>query len=96
MRLHARLAPNGGDLTVDVRDDGESIFTSNYACLNKGGNLEENAEDYPQTASHIAEGSMVTFHIISTGGAEGITGSLEMYSVSDDDDDLEGEDESTD
>ena len=86
LRLHARLAPNGADLKVDIQDDGVSIFTGNYAALNKGGNLEEHAEDYPAAQPFIKEGSAISFHIISTGGAEGITGQLEMESISDQDD----------
>lgn len=86
LRLYARLAPNGADLKVDIRDDGVSIMTSNYAALNKGGNLEEHAEDYPAAQPFIAEGSTISFHIISTGGAEDITGQLEMESLSDEDD----------
>ena len=86
LRLYARLAPNGADLLVDIQDDGTSIFTSNYAALNKGGNLEENAEDYPNDQPMIQEGSTISFHIISTGGAEDITAQLEMESISDEDD----------
>ena len=86
LRLYARLAPNGADLTVDIRADGASILTSRYATLNKGGNLEEHAEDYPSREPIIAEGSTISLHIISTGGAEDITGQLEMESISDSDD----------
>ena len=89
LRLHARLAPNGADLVVDIRVDGESILTDKYAALNKGANLEEHAEDYPSREPMIAEGSVISFHIISTGGAEGITGTLEVDSISDQDDSSE-------
>ena len=87
-RLYAQRAPDGGDMTVDVRDDGVSIFTGNYAVLNKGGNLEEHAEDYPSAQPFIAEGSTLSFHIIKKAGAEGITGQLEVESADDDGDDL--------
>ena len=86
LRLYARLAPNGAALTVDIRKDGTSILTSRYAALNKGANLEEHAEDYPSNQPFIKEGSIISFHIISSGGAEDITGQLEMESVSDLDD----------
>jgi len=89
LRLYARTAPGGGDLTVDIRDDGESIFTSNYATLNKGGNLEEHAEDYPSPSPMIEEGSVISFHIIRTGGAEDITAQLELVSLNDEDDESE-------
>ena len=89
-RLYARIAPSGGDLKVDIRDDGVSIFTSNYAALNKGGNLEEHAEDYPAVAPVIAEGSVITFHLIELNGAAEITCQLEMDSL-DDSEELESE-----
>ena len=86
LRLYAQRAPDGGDLKVDIRDDGVSIFTGNYAALNKGGNLEEHAEDFPSALPLIAEGSVISFHIINKAGAEDITGQLEMTSLNDEDD----------
>lgn len=82
-RLYAQRAPEGGDLKVDIRADGVSIFSSEYATLNRGGNLEEHAEDYPAAEPSIAEGSAISFHIIEKAGAEGITGQLEIESLSD-------------
>lgn len=82
-RLHARGAP-AQELKVDIQDDGVSIFTGNYAVLNKGGNLEENAEDYPTPHPFIAEGSVITFHVINLGGADGITCELELDSIDED------------
>jgi len=89
VRLYARQAPGGGDLLVDVRDDGVSIFTGNYAALNKGGNLEEHAEDYPAAHPEIAEGSVISLHVIRTGGAEDITCQLEMDSLDDEESESE-------
>lgn len=86
IRLYARQAPNGGDLRVDVRVDGVSVLTSHYAALNKGANLEEHAEDYPSLEPSISEGSVVSLHVIDTGGAEGITAQLELESLSDEND----------
>ena len=83
IRLYARQAPNAGDLTVDIKVDGSSILTGKYAALNKGANLEEHAEDYPSNLPTIAEGSVVSLHIVSSGGAEDISASLEMDSLSD-------------
>ena len=85
VRLYARQATNGGELLVDIRTDGESIFTSNYAVLNEGANLEEHAEDYPSSEPLVSEGSVVSLHVIQSGGAEDITCSLELESLSDDD-----------
>ena len=88
-RLYARVAPSGGDLKIDIRADGTSIFTSNYAALNKGGNLEEHAEDYQTTEPVIAAGSIVTFHVIETNGASEITCQLEMDSLDDEESESE-------
>lgn len=87
--VYARQAPNAGALKVDIRDDGATIFTSNYAALNKGANLEENAEDYPAAQPNISAGSAISCHIISTGGAEDITVHLEIESQSDEEDESE-------
>ena len=86
IRLYARQAPNAGDLTVDIKANGSSILSSRYAALNKGANLEEHAEDYPAAEPMIAEGSVVSLHIVSSGGAEDISASLEMDSLSNEDD----------
>ena len=72
-------------MTVDIRDDGVSIFTSNYATLTKGENLEEQAEDYEDIHPVIEDGSVISFHIIDKAGAEGITGQLELESLNDED-----------
>ena len=85
-RLYARLAPASGDLTVDIRDDGVTIFAGNYATLNKSVNLEEQAEDYADIHPVIEDGSVISFHIIDKAGAEGITGQLELESLDDEDD----------
>jgi len=86
VRLHARQAPADGDLKVDIRDDGTSIFTSNYAALNKDGTLEENAEDYPAAQPFINEGSAITLHVMEMANSEDITCELELYSVDDEED----------
>ena len=85
-RLMARQAPNAASgLQVDIRVDDVTIMTDNYAVLNEDANLEENAEDYTAASPFIEEGSVITFHIITTGGAEDITGQLELDSLSDED-----------
>ena len=89
LRLYARQAPDGDDLKVDIRDDGVTVLNSYYATLNKGDNLEENAEDYPVEMPRIEQGSVISFHIISTGGAEDITAQLEMESLDELDEDTE-------
>lgn len=89
IRLYARVAPGGGDLKVDIRDDGASILTSEYATLNKGGNAEEHAEDYPAPQTAIEEGSFISLHVVRTGDAEDVTCQLEMESLSNEDDESE-------
>ena len=85
VRLHARLATSG-DLKVDIRQDGVSIFSSEKATLNGGSTLEEDAQDYPlDNDPFIAEESVLSFHIIQTGGAEGITCELELTTLEDED-----------
>ena len=75
------------DLKVDIRVDGVSILTSEYATLNKGGAVEEHAEDYANEHPHIGEGSVVSFHVIKTGGSDDFTCQLEMTSLNTDDED---------
>jgi hypothetical protein len=84
IRLHARKAPDAGDLQIDIRSDGVSLLTGYYARMTVGETVEEEGEDYPQTTANIAEGAVVTFHIISSGGAEDITCTLEVESVDED------------
>jgi hypothetical protein len=86
IRLHANKAPDAGDLQIDIRSDGTSILSSLYARLTKGDSFEEEAQLYSDTVPNIAEGSEITFHIISTGGAEDITCTLEADDAEDDED----------
>ena len=60
-----------------------SIFTSEYATLNAGANLEEHAEDYAAAHPVISEGTMLTLHIIDFAGAGDITVQLELESLND-------------
>lgn len=84
IRLHAVRAPIGGDLTVDIRADGVSILTSFYARLTERNTFEDEAEDYPEDPVTIAEGSEITFHVISASSAEDITCTLEVEAIEDD------------
>ena len=77
IRLHSRKAPDAGDLQVDIRDDGTSILSSSYARMTKGHTLEEEAQLYGSGPPTIAKGSEITLHIISSGGAEDVTCTLE-------------------
>lgn len=86
VRLHARRAPQGGDLKVDIRDDGTSIFSGEKATLNRGATLEENAEDYPAAQPFIEEGSQLSLHVIESASSEDITCELELYALDDEED----------
>lgn len=84
IRLHARRAPIGGDLRVDIRDDGVSILTSFGARITQGNTIEEEAEDYPDDRVTIEEGSEITFHVIAASSAADITCTLEVEAIEDD------------
>lgn len=86
IRLHARKAPDAGDLQVDIRADGTSILSGFYARITQGNTIEEEAELYDDNPPSIAEGAEITFHIISSGGAEDITCTLEADDAVDDSD----------
>ncbi len=80
--IYARNAPHGGDLQLDIRDDGVSILES-YAALHNGDNLEEDAENYPKSKPTIEEGSLVSCYVIGTNGASDITVQLELIGLAD-------------
>ena len=83
VRLMAHTAPDL-DTKVDILSDGVSIFTSEKATLNRGATLEEHAEDYQSPRLTIAEGAAISFRVIATGGAVGITAQFEMDTIDDD------------
>lgn len=76
-RILARQVP-ATELRVDIRDDGVSIFNLGYAELTRGETLEENAEDYPAEVAVIAEGSVISLHVVRTGEADDFTCELEV------------------
>jgi len=86
IRVYAKKEPSGGDLQVDIKDDGTSILAS-YAFLPKGDNLEEDAEDFLDTESIMEVGSVVTCDVVVTNGADGITVQLELLSLNDEEGD---------
>ena len=79
IRLYARNAPSG-TCKVDIRDDGVSIL-ADYAKLEGSDNLEEDAEDFPAIHPLIEKGSIITCHIIETGGAGDVSVQLELESA---------------
>ncbi len=81
IRLYAtNAAVIGGGCTVDIRDDGVSIL-SDYANLPAGDNLEEDAESFLVENPLIEEGSVITCHMMNTGGASNISIQFELDSL---------------
>ncbi|MFA4835552.1 MAG: hypothetical protein WC749_05750 [Dehalococcoidia bacterium] len=79
VRIHARIAPDGGDFKADIRVDGVSVFTSEYATLYEDETLADEAEDYDNAA--FPEGSLVTCHVMAVNGAKDVTIHLELAAV---------------
>ena len=78
LRLYSVKAP-GKACKVDIRDDGVSILSS-YATLSGQQNLEELAGNFSSTG--IDEGSVITCHVIDTGGMASLSIQLELESLS--------------
>ena len=83
VRLHCNVAPKLGDLKVDIKDDGVSIFTG-YAVLPYGDSHEPDAEDFLEALPPLAEGSLITCEIVETNGAGGVTIQLELETIDED------------
>lgn len=83
VRLHCNVAPHLGDLKVDIKDDGVSIFTD-YARLPWGDSHEPDAEDFLEALPPMAEGSLITCEIVETNGAGGVTVQLELETLDED------------
>lgn len=76
LRVMAKRSPDGGALTVDIKDDGVSIL-ERKARLEKGDKTEADAEELALNPVTIKEGSLVTLDV-TTKGASGITVQLEL------------------
>ena len=79
IRLHSKNAP-GVTCQVDIRDDGVSILNT-YAELAGEETLEMMAGDFKDTT--IEEGSVITCHIINTGGVGNLSIQFEMETQDD-------------
>lgn len=77
IRLYSKAAP-GKACKVDIRDDGVSILAS-YATLSGQQNLDELAGSF--STNRIEEGSVITCHIVDTGGMATLSVQLEMNSL---------------
>ncbi len=86
VRIYARTAPNGGDLQIDIKDDGVSIF-ENYGLLTRGNKSTDWGEDFDLNSEKMlmAQGSWITLDIPESGGAGDISVSLELISLADTD-----------
>jgi len=79
VRLYSDAAP-GKICQVDIRTDGVSIL-SDYAGLEGQQTVEDIAGNFPNSKVNIEQGSVITCHIISTGGAGTLNVQLEMESL---------------
>lgn len=84
IRLYSPNAPGKNPCQVDIRDDGTSILES-YAELSGEQTLEELAGNYANNKPNIEKGSVVTCHIVETGGAGSISIQLVLESIADED-----------
>lgn len=76
LRVMAKRVPDAADLTFDIKDDGVSIL-SRLSRLVKGTATEDAADQFPLNPPLIAEGSLITLDVTSS-GAKGITIQLEL------------------
>lgn len=83
VRVHVKRAPDAGDLTLDIKDDGSSIFGSTLARLKKGQTSEDVADDFYPTTATMARYSLVSLDLYPA-GASGITVQLELVALQDD------------
>lgn len=78
VRIFTRTAPNGGDLQIDIKDDGVSIF-SQLPTIPKGQSEDVDWDDFDDDQSLMKQYSTVTLEIPQSGGAKGISVSLELF-----------------
>lgn len=76
LRVNVKKAPDAGDMTFTVRDDGASILTRSARVL-KNTEAESAADDWGTAPAVIAEGSLVSLDIVAN-GAKGITVELDL------------------
>lgn len=83
LRLYSSAAP-GKACQVDIRDDGVSIL-SDFATLEGDQTVEDLAGSFPNSKPTIEQGSVISCHIISTGGMATLNVQLEMETIDDGD-----------
>ena len=82
-RVHVKRAPDSGNMTFDIKDDGVSIFGSVLPRLRKGNTAEDVAEDFLPSAGTLAKYSLLTLDL-TPAGAAGISVQLELVAEQDD------------
>ena len=78
VRIHAQKAPDSGVMTVDIQDDGISIFGSRLPSLQKTRTQEEEWDDFDDSLSRMDRFSFISLIFNNSAGAKGITVSLEL------------------
>lgn len=84
VRVHAKRAPGYDSLRVDIKADGISIFpaairagVAGVPSVQKGSQLEDHWDSFAD-APTLAEFTVVTLDVLDSGGASGITVTLEL------------------
>jgi hypothetical protein len=77
------IPSNLNNLEIDIRVEGQSIFgeAPSIAFEDMDLGIEEGDEFFAPLAGNIDKDASVTCHIINTGGASGITVSLELEAM---------------
>lgn len=85
VRLYAKRAPGYNSLRVDIKADGVSIFnaairsaSASVPSLQKGQQLEEDWDSFLDSIRRLDRYSVLTCDVLDSGGASGITVSLEL------------------
>jgi hypothetical protein len=81
VRIYAREPAVSGDVEIDIKDDGVSIFETS-CFLGESDHETEMAEDFLEELT-IEQGSWVSFDVKKLGGAHGITVQLELDTADD-------------
>lgn len=77
VRIFAGVAPDGGNLEIDIKDDGSSIF-SNLPTVSKNTNGQDWWEDFNDSLTLMEQFSLITLEIPKSSGAQQITVTLEL------------------
>ena len=76
--INTDKAPNGGNLQIDIKDDGVSLFSTLPTLIQNVEKLDDNWDDFDDSLTLIDQFSWVRLTIPQTGGAKRISVSLEL------------------